>query len=54
MLRVTFMEDDLMKELIKVKNLKKYFPLVKGIFRKRYSFIRAVDGVSFSIKKGET
>jgi len=48
------MEDDLMKELIKVKNLKKYFPLVKGIFRKRYSFIRAVDGVSFSIKKGET
>lgn len=41
-----------MTELLEVNNLKKYFP-VKGIFFTK-GYVRAVDGVSFSIKKGET
>ena len=38
--------------LLKVVNLKKYFPL-KGIFFTR-NYVKAVDGVSFVIKRGET
>ncbi|QEK13029.1 dipeptide ABC transporter ATP-binding protein [Crassaminicella thermophila] len=42
------------QSLVEVKNLKKYFPIRKGIFRKDKSFVRAVDGVSFTIQRGET
>lgn len=38
--------------LIEVKNLKKYFPVKMGLGKKAY--IKAVDSVSFFIKKGET
>lgn len=40
-------------ELLTVKALKKYFPMSKGWFASK-AFVKAVDGVSFSIKKGET
>ncbi|MCC7431284.1 dipeptide ABC transporter ATP-binding protein [bacterium] len=40
--------------LIEVKNLKKHFPIKKGIFSKTVGYVKAVDDVSFSIKKGET
>ena len=41
--------------LIRVKNLKKYFPVVEGIvFQKAIAHVKAVDDVSFDIKKGET
>lgn len=40
--------------LLEVRNLKMYFPLRKGFFKKGNCFVRAVDGVSFSIEKGET
>jgi peptide/nickel transport system ATP-binding protein len=43
--------------VIKVENLKKWFPVKMGFFRTLASgqklFVRAVDGVSFEIKKGE-
>ena len=46
-----------MDDLINVQNLVKHFPLQKGLmdrlFSKQKGFVRAVDGVSFSIKKGE-
>jgi len=46
-----------MEELLTVTNLKKYFPLQKGfidnLFAKKKEFVRAVDNVSFDIKKGE-
>jgi peptide/nickel transport system ATP-binding protein len=41
--------------LIEVKNLKMYFPVVEGIvFQKAIAHVKAVDDVSFTIKKGET
>ena len=41
--------------LVEINDLVMYFPLIKGIIRrKKIGDIRAVDGVSFSIKKGET
>lgn len=40
--------------LINVENLKKYFPIKRGIFSKTIGYVKAVDDVSFSINKGET
>ena len=40
--------------LLKVQNLKKHFPLQKNFFGQVKSWIKAVDGVSFSLRKGET
>ena len=40
--------------LLEVKNLKMYFPIYQGLLRRLVSHIRAVDGVSFFIRKGET
>ncbi|MEW6244866.1 MAG: dipeptide ABC transporter ATP-binding protein [Bacillota bacterium] len=43
--------DDL---LVEVKDLKKYFPLHGGIFSRVVGYVKAVDGISFNIKRGET
>jgi len=40
--------------LLEVKNLKKYFPIAKGIFSKVVGYVYAVDGVSFQVKRGKT
>ncbi len=40
--------------LLKVENLRKYFPLPGKILSSRKEAVRAVDGVSFQIRKGET
>ena len=41
--------------LVKVQNLKKYFPITKGtILQRHVGDIKAVDGVSFDIYQGET
>jgi peptide/nickel transport system ATP-binding protein len=40
--------------LIEVKNLKMYFPVTKGLLRKKVADVKAVDDVSFKIRKGET
>ncbi len=39
--------------ILEVKNLCKYFPVDKGLFAKK-SYVKAVDNVSFTIKRGET
>jgi oligopeptide/dipeptide ABC transporter ATP-binding protein len=42
-------------ELLVVEDVKKYFPITRGIiFQKEIASVKAVDGVSFSIKPGET
>jgi oligopeptide transport system ATP-binding protein len=38
--------------LVEVQNLKQYFPISGGLFKKKY--VKAVDDVSFYIDKGET
>lgn len=43
-----------MQPLLEVENLKKYFNSKTSIFGKVQSYVKAVDGVSFSIKEGET
>ena len=43
-----------MNELLKVQQLKKYFPIRGGVFLKTQGYVHAVDDVSFSLKKGET
>ena len=41
--------------LVEIKNLKKYFPIQDGVFiKKTVANVKAVDDVSFTIKKGET
>lgn len=40
--------------LLKVKNLKKHFPIHKGILKRTVSYVKAVDGVDMYIKEGET
>ncbi len=40
--------------LLKVENLKKYFPVTGGIFLRRTGWIYALDDVSFNLEKGNT
>jgi peptide/nickel transport system ATP-binding protein len=40
--------------LLKVENLKTYFPINKGVIRRHVGDVKAVDGVSFEIYAGET
>ena len=42
-------------ELLVIEDVKKHFPITRGIiFQKEIASVKAVDGVSFSIKPGET
>jgi microcin C transport system ATP-binding protein len=40
--------------VVKSDNLKVWFPIKRGLFRKVVGYIKAVDGVSVAIRKGET
>ena len=40
--------------LLRVSELKKYFPITRGVFQRHVGDIKAVDGVSFDIYRGET
>ena len=40
--------------LLEVSNLRKYFPIKKGFFRKTVGNVKAVDDVSFYVNEGET
>jgi peptide/nickel transport system ATP-binding protein len=40
--------------LLDVRDLRKTFPIRQGVFRRRVGEVRAVDGVSFHIDRGET
>ncbi len=42
------------EKLLEIKNLKKYFPVKEGVFRRTVAHVKAVDDITFHIKKGET
>ncbi|MBE5396731.1 dipeptide ABC transporter ATP-binding protein [Brevibacillus borstelensis] len=42
------------EDLLIVKNLKKYYPITGGVFGKEVGVVKAVDDVSFTVKRGET
>ena len=42
------------ENLLEVRNLKKHFPIKGGVFSKTIGYVYAVDGVSFTLKRGET
>lgn len=42
------------EEIIQVKDLKVHYPIRSGFWNRITDYVRAVDGVSFSIKEGET
>ncbi len=43
----------ILEEILSVQNLTKYFVTKKGVFSSSEKVIKAVDGISFSLKKGE-
>jgi len=47
-------DKDRFEKLLEVKNLKTYYPVKGGFFRRTVAYVKAVDNVSFEIKKGET
>ena len=40
--------------LMSIRNLKTYYPILGGFFKRKIGEVKAVDGVSFNIYKGET
>ena len=40
--------------LLEVRNMKKYFPIKSSFFRRVIGNVKAVDGISFKIKRGTT
>src|SRR5215468_7504335 len=42
------------KPLLQVRNLRKFFPVTAGVFRKTVGQVRAVDDVTFDVHEGET
>jgi microcin C transport system ATP-binding protein len=41
-------------EILKIKNLKVWYPIKKGIFKKTVNYVKAIDVISFTLKKKET
>ncbi len=40
--------------LIEIENLYMYFPVLAGVMRKKVAEVKAIDGINFYIKRGET
>ncbi len=40
--------------VLRVENLKKYFPVYSGVFQRRTGWVHAVSDVSFEVKRGQT
>lgn len=42
------------EHILEVKDLKQYYPIKGGIFQRKVGEVKAVDGISFVVKKGQT
>ncbi|MGE5590517.1 MAG: ABC transporter ATP-binding protein [Bacillota bacterium] len=40
--------------LLEIRNLRKYYPITRGVFQRTIGHVKAVDGVSFTVNRGET
>src|SRR5580765_7251012 len=40
--------------LLQVENLQQHFPVRRGVFGRTAAYVRAVDGITFDIREGET
>ena len=47
-------EKKVVDNILEVKDLKVWFPVRKGVFGFITGYIKAVDGISFNLKRGET
>jgi len=51
---MTIAEPEMDDKLLEVHNLRKWFPIHKGILGRLVGNVKAVDGVNFFIREGET
>ena len=42
------------ENILEVNNLKKHFPITGGLFKREVNSVKAVDGLNFNVKQGET
>jgi oligopeptide/dipeptide ABC transporter ATP-binding protein len=42
------------ENILEIRDLKMYFPVTRGLLRKKVADVKAVDGVTFHLKRGET
>ena len=45
---------NLKKEILKIQNLKVWYPIKKGIFKKTVNFVKAIDDLNFTLNEKET
>ena len=43
-----------MDDILEIRDLKVWFPIRKGVFARTVGYVKAVDGVSFNMRRGET
>lgn len=48
------MKPQLNDAILDIRDLKMYFPVTRGLLRKKVAEVKAVDGVTFLLRKGET
>ena len=45
---------DAADNILEVRDLKVWFPIKKGVFSHTVGYVKAVDGLSFDLRRGET